>query len=219
MADTAPVEKGERFESLRNGQAIEVLKPRWLPDAKQWAALVVFPQGQKGVAHLLQGRNQGLQEGEVSDPCKGMVREFHEAFGLTVRDTPDTGFWNERELRVRLMLEEVLEFATAAEVRITFMGVRISSVAGLALCATGAPPNLVAMSHELGDVAYVTHGTAVQLGIPLLPVTAEIHSANMRKLNPDGKPTLDERGKVKKPAGWRPADVASVLKRLNEGEE
>jgi predicted HAD superfamily Cof-like phosphohydrolase len=156
------------------------------------------------------------------DPYSRMVREFHEAFGLMVRDTPDVGDPKERELRVRLMLEEVLEFAKAAGVEIDVLvpggTFAISRIGHLEISATGEP-DLVAMAHELADCALVVHGTGVQLGIPLLASTEEVHGANMRKVGPDGRPIVDERGKVRKPPGWRPADVGAVLKRLNEGEE
>jgi predicted HAD superfamily Cof-like phosphohydrolase len=156
----------------------------------------------------------------MTDPYNSKVREFHEAFGLRVRNTPEVGAPEERVLRVRLMLEEVLEFAKAANVRVAFMGSNITSIEHLRVYYVpfGAP-DLTAMAHELADVAYVTHGTAVQLGIPLLACMAEVHAANMRKLGPDGKSVVDELGKVRKPPGWRPADVGAVLKRLNEGEE
>ena len=148
-------------------------------------------------------------------PSIDLVREFHVAFDRPVRDTPDVGAPAERVLCVRLMLEEVLEFAKAAGIGVSTKdeGVEIDRLNDLDVysIAFGTPPNLVAMAHELADVAYVTHGTAVQFGIPLLPVVAEVHAANMRKLSPDGKPIVDERGKVLKPAGWRPADVAQVL--------
>lgn len=152
------------------------------------------------------------------DPYSSMVREFHEAFSLPVRDTPDVGAPEERVLRVRLMLEEVLEFAKAAGISVHAPAGAMNGMAGVGVYVIGEPI-LAAMAHELADVAYVTHGTAVQLGIPLLAVTQEVHSANMRKLGPDGKPIVDERGKVRKPEGWKPADVGAVLKRLNEGEE
>jgi predicted HAD superfamily Cof-like phosphohydrolase len=149
------------------------------------------------------------------DPYYAMVREFHEAFSLPVRDKADVGTPEERVLRVRLLLEEVLEFAKAAGVEFTTHypgGGRIAiSRIGHVDAEVIAEPNLSAMAHELADVAYVVHGTAVQLGIPLLPVTGEIHSANIRKRGPDGRPIIDMAGKILKPAGWTPADVEGVL--------
>lgn len=155
------------------------------------------------------------------DPYGGMVREFHEAFGITVLDTPNVGTPEERVLRVRLMLEEVLEFARAAnvEIRDADSYMRLGGLDDFDFSEGRNKPDLFAMAHELADVAYVTHGTAVQLGIPLLVCTEEVHNANLRKLGPDGKPNIDERGKVRKPEGWMPANVGAVLKRLSEGEE
>jgi len=62
---------------------------------------------------------------------------------------------------------------------------------------------------ELADVVYVAYGTAYSLGIPLDLVIAEVHKANMRKIGPNG-PILRD-GKVMKPPGWTPPDVAGVL--------
>lgn len=148
----------------------------------------------------------------MSDPYRNMVREFHERFGLVARDNPSVGAAYERTLRVRLMLEEVLEFAKAAGVMIC-MDARRVELRRLWIGDSAETPDIAAMAHELADVAYVTHGTAVQLGIPLLPCTEEVHAANMRKLGTDGKPEVDAAGKVKKPEGWRPADVDAVLRR------
>jgi predicted HAD superfamily Cof-like phosphohydrolase len=150
-----------------------------------------------------------------------LVREFHIAFNRPVRDTPDVGSANERVLRVRLMLEEVLEFAKAAGVLVAFDGEIIPTVDHLGFSAEIFKPDLAQMAHELADVQYVVSGTAVQLGIPLDACVAEIHSANMRKLGSDGKPIVDAHGKVRKPDGWRPADVASILRweRLFQGEQ
>lgn len=65
-------------------------------------------------------------------------------------------------------------------------------------------------ARELGDVVYVAEGTAFSMGIPLFEVVAEIHAANMRKINCPGGPTI-ENGKVMKPPHWMPPDVAGVL--------
>lgn len=152
-----------------------------------------------------------------------LVREFHVAFSRPVRDTPDAGTPEERVLRVRLMLEEVLEFAKAAGIVVFARangddGEWIDSIDCWRIYAESAP-NLVQMAHELADIQYVVSGTAVQLGIPLDACVAEIHNANMRKLGPDGKPIVDGNGKVSKPDGWKPADVAQTLARFARGEQ
>jgi predicted HAD superfamily Cof-like phosphohydrolase len=68
--------------------------------------------------------------------------------------------------------------------------------------------DLPALAHELADLHYVVSGTAVQLGIDEAAVFSAVNDANMAKAG-GGK---DERGKARKPDGWRPADVAAVLR-------
>lgn len=53
------------------------------------------------------------------------------------------------------------------------------------------------------------YSLAEQYEIDLDAVVTEVHTANMRKIGPNG-PMLVA-GKVMKPEGWYPADVASVL--------
>ncbi len=86
------------------------------------------------------------------------VREFHETFGVGIRDTP--GLPSDRvDLRLALLEEEL------AEVRAAVVGGDVSEVA-----------------KELADLLYVTYGAAVEFGIPLHEVFAEVHRSNMAKL-------------------------------------
>lgn len=149
---------------------------------------------------------------EASDR-EARVADFHRACGLPVASEPTFGTPEQRVLRVRLMLEEVLEFAKAACVVVhSESGDEILSVRDLHIgCMDLFTPDLAAMTHELADVQYVTSGTAVELGLPLPEAFSEIHGANMRKVGPDGKVVMVN-GKVCKPEGWVPADVAKVLK-------
>ena len=68
-----------------------------------------------------------------------------------------------------------------------------------------------AIAHELADVVYIAYGTAHTMGLPLDAVIAAVHRANMAKVGPDGALRFRQDGKLLKPAGWRPADVAAVL--------
>lgn len=117
-----------------------------------------------------------------------MVAEFHQAFGEPFGYNGGRG----NELRVRLHIEENKELIDEL-------------LAG----------NRVGIAQELADVVYVAYGTAHSLGIPLDAVLAEVHAANMRKLDHEGKPVLRDDGKVVKPKGWLPPDVASVLAALD----
>lgn len=117
------------------------------------------------------------------------VAAFHKAFGLPRRATPSADIPEVlAELRVRLLAEEVKEFAEAS-----------------------AAHDLTAMADALADIAYVVYGTAVTYGIDLDAVLAEVHRSNMSKLGHDGRPILRVDGKVLKSARYTPPDVAGVL--------
>ena len=160
----------------------------------------------------------------TADPYVSRVTEFHRAMGLPVRLVPSVGTADERILRVRMLLEEVLEFAKASAIRVTVHvghGGVLHGASDLEFEPHDADePDLVAMTHELGDCQVIVSGCAVQLGLPILPaVREEIHPANMRKLGPDGRPIVRADGKVVKPEGWKPANVACVVERaLAAGE-
>lgn len=64
-----------------------------------------------------------------------------------------------------------------------------------------------ATADALADLIYVTIGLAVTAGIDLRPVWAAVHAANMRKVLSPSRPD----GKVLKPEGWTPPDVAGIL--------
>ncbi len=110
-------------------------------------------------------------------------------------------------LRARLMLEELAETLFAL-----------------------SKGDMVELADGLADIVYVTVGTAVAYGIPFDRVFAEVQRSNMAKTVPCPKcPPLihdarcpecggrgrvmlrDAGGKVVKPPGWTPPDVAGVL--------
>ena len=86
-----------------------------------------------------------------------MVKEFHEAKGLTVKGEPV--YLNKKDivLRIKLIQEEFDEYKCH------------HTVADAA--------------DALGDLLYVVYGTAVSMGIDMEPVMREIHRSNMTKSN------------------------------------
>jgi predicted HAD superfamily Cof-like phosphohydrolase len=74
-----------------------------------------------------------------------------------------------------------------------------------------ATRDIVGIADALADIVYVAYGTAVTYGLDLDAVLAEVHRANMSKLDADGRPVLRADGKVLKSARYRPPDVAGVL--------
>jgi predicted HAD superfamily Cof-like phosphohydrolase len=91
-------------------------------------------------------------------------------------------------LRARLIEEEAAEFLKAASTE-----------------------DMTGMVDALGDILYVTYGTAVVMGVDLGPVSAEIQRSNMTK---DGG-GHDSGGKVMKGPDYSPPDIEKCLKDQN----
>jgi len=117
------------------------------------------------------------------------VLDFHEAFDLPREPLPTSHVSGTRaQLRVRLLREEVEEFADATERR-----------------------DLVAIADALADVVYVAYGSAITYGLDLDAVVREVHRSNMSKLDACGAPVLREDGKVLKSERYRPPNVGNVI--------
>ncbi len=69
--------------------------------------------------------------------------------------------------------------------------------------------NLPEIADAIADLIYVALGTAVTYGIDPRPIWDAVHTANMRKTGGG----LRADGKVCKPPGWTPPDVAGLLAR------
>lgn len=137
-----------------------------------------------------------------------MVGEFHAAFKHPLNTIPHAEIKDDlRDLRIELIREEFEEFCKGAlgkdEVWVT-----IEIPPGTKLTPK---PDIVGIADALADMVYVIAGAAHVYGIDLDAVFAEVHRSNMAKLGPGGKPIYREDGKVLKPEGWTPPDVAGVL--------
>jgi predicted HAD superfamily Cof-like phosphohydrolase len=126
------------------------------------------------------------------------VQAFHEAMGCGIGDRAAPGFSNV-ELRLRLIEEEVEELRDACT-SLAFEGTDRKSA------------DFPAAVDALADIAYVVIGTAVEWGVDLAAVWDEVQRANMAKVGGAKR----EDGKVTKPPGWQPPDIAGVLRRQVE---
>ncbi|KKN38905.1 hypothetical protein LCGC14_0748660 [marine sediment metagenome] len=123
-----------------------------------------------------------------------MVEKFQRVFSIPISkkcrlpmSTPSDK--EARELRMRLLHEEYMEYLAGEEAH-----------------------DMEEIADGLADMVYIICGTALTYGIPLEQVFDVVHRSNMAKLGPEGKPLVRSDGKVTKPEGWKPPDIARVLK-------
>lgn len=132
---------------------------------------------------------------------QAMVAEFHEKFACpnNLGNVPNA--LHERTyLRFDLILEEFHEFSEASGFVETTDGWQPIGVV-----------DTIEYADALADLIYVCYGAALEAGINLNAVLEEVHTSNMRKVWPDGKVHYHPNGKVAKPAGWQPPNIAGVL--------
>ena len=116
--------------------------------------------------------------------AQAQVEEFHLAMDLPIGDSRCPCL-SDQTLCISLIQEEFDELHRALASR-----------------------DIVEAADALADLLYVVLAAGVRWGIALGPVFDEVHAANMRKK--DGPVRAD--GKKLKPPGWKPPDVAKVLR-------
>jgi predicted HAD superfamily Cof-like phosphohydrolase len=145
-------------------------------------------------------KGNGNGNGRNHDNCfsnADRIREFHEALGANLPVRPVLPDAAALVLRQTLIREEYEE-ATAVFQNLI----------------SGQSSDITPLVHELTDLLYVVYGAIEACGVDPDPVFAEVHRANMQKM--DG-PRRDD-GKLLKPPGWQPADVRGVIERQRNGK-
>lgn len=138
---------------------------------------------------------------------------------LASQDTPPIPMMPDektRELRAKLILEEVLETIQALGVTVTNAGFIIEP-SNLNFAATHEP-DMVEIVDGCCDVAVVTTGTLIACGVPDMEAQRLVDENNLAKFGPggyrsdgtDGNPA----GKWVKPPGHKPPDIDGLLERL-----
>lgn len=107
------------------------------------------------------------------------VYQFHKALGH-----PTGVWWSRSQLRLDLVEEELKELRDAVEQR-----------------------NKVEAADAIGDLLYVVLGAAIEWGVPINAVFAEIHRSNMTKAGGEKR----EDGKSLKPSWYDPPNIRGVL--------
>lgn len=123
------------------------------------------------------------------NPIVKSLLEFNNAFEIPALNEPGLGPDELIELRIKLLTEEVEEYAEAAR-----------------------SGDLVEVLDALADIGYILAGTIINHGMQHIYDAAfdEVHRSNMAKLV-DGKVLRREDGKVMKPEGWTPPRLAQFL--------
>ena len=125
------------------------------------------------------------------DEMIGMVRKFHDSFGIENADKPTAQLTNQTTLlRYKLMREENEEYLEAAQ-----------------------NGDLVEIADALGDMLYILCGTILSHGLEnkMEAVFREIQESNMSKLDENGKPIYREDGKVLKGNHYFKPNISSIL--------
>ena len=128
------------------------------------------------------------------------VRRFMEAGGQEVSDHPAIPSQETAELRHNLLAEEYGEYIAADN---NFELARV----------TGEPVtdhHFINLADALADMVYVIVGTAISYGINLDASLEEVCRSNDTKFV-DGQLIRREDGKILKPEGYEPPDLAAVL--------
>ena len=103
------------------------------------------------------------------------VRKFMKTFGQEVKMKPSFSTEKINKLRIDLIKEELEELTEAMNNK-----------------------DLLEVADALTDILYVTYGAGHAFGIDLDKCFNEVQNSNMSKLNENGKPIYDEKGKVMK---------------------
>ncbi|MCF2706194.1 GNAT family N-acetyltransferase [Arcanobacterium haemolyticum] len=138
-----------------------------------------------------------------------LVRVFHKTYGLPIIEGEPDADRERVHMRLSLVAEEAGELVGAV------YGKRAQEIMTEAFArareADDGTRDTVEVADALGDLVYVAYGMALELGIPMRDVLAEIQASNLSKLGEDGKPIYREDGKVLKGPNFFAPDIKRIL--------
>ncbi len=172
--------------------------------------------GRAGGARTPLVPHDGVGRREGDDP-EALVRRFHHVYGLPVRTDGPCLDRPSLHMRMSLIAEELAEltgavYGAAARAEVEAACARAAQV-------DDGTRDTVETADALADLVYVIYGMALETGIDLAAVLAEVQRSNMSKLGEDGRPVYREDGKVLKGPAYFPPDVAGVLGLRKRGGE
>tara|TARA_Y100000591_G_C21675448_1_gene615192 strand:- start:503 stop:874 length:372 start_codon:yes stop_codon:yes gene_type:complete len=116
------------------------------------------------------------------------VGKFMETFGQEVKSKSSLSSDEINNLRISLIEEELLELKHAIDQK-----------------------NLLEVADALTDLLYVTYGAGHAFGIDLDKCFDEVQKSNMSKLDSNGKPIYNEKGKVLKGPNYFKPNLSDFL--------
>tara|TARA_B100002019_G_scaffold277086_1_gene276550 strand:- start:190 stop:561 length:372 start_codon:yes stop_codon:yes gene_type:complete len=117
------------------------------------------------------------------------VGVFMKTFGQNVKQSSSFSSEKINALRISLIKEELDELIEAMNKK-----------------------DLVEVADALTDILYVTYGAGHAFGINLDDCFEEVQNSNMSKLDKDGKPIYNDKGKVMKGPNYFKPDLSKYIK-------
>lgn len=112
-----------------------------------------------------------------------------------------------RKLRAKLIMEESLETVEALGFSVVVLGDHTFNM------IPAYEPNLIEIIDGCCDVAVVATGTLSACGVPDVPFQESVNENNLAKFGPGH--SFREDGKLVKPPGHKPPDIAGILESIN----
>ena len=139
-----------------------------------------------------------------------LVLQFHHPSSVPIRPFSDPTLDYERmNMRMSLIAEEFAELMGAV------YGPRaraiIEAATAEAVAADEGERDVIEAADALADLVYVVYGMAIESGMNLDSVLAEVQASNLSKLMPDGSVKLREDGKVLKGPNFFQPNIARGL--------
>ena len=139
-----------------------------------------------------------------------LVLQFHHTYSVPIRPFSDPTLDYERmNMRMSLIAEEFAELMGAVygpRARAIIEAATVEAVA-----ADEGERDVIEAADALADLVYVVYGMAIESGMNLDSVLAEVQASNLSKLMPDGSVKLREDGKVLKGPNFFKPNIARGL--------
>jgi len=181
----------------------------------------ISKHGQAGMHQKSTALQQAPAIAQIPQPisCHATaVRNFTRACGQHTPNTPQLMNRLEVEFITKMVLDELLELnatvMTPFEAKTSIMNM-LKVAKDVPKMTTANKAEIVAeQADALVDIWYYSLNCAAKKGINLSAVFSLVHAANMRKVNPaTGMCIKRADGKIEKPAGWCPPNIAKEMER------